>query len=239
VCTLVLARDVFPGHPLVVAANRDELLARPSAGPSLWPESIPFIAPKDLQAGGTWIGYSACGVLVAVTNRRLPAASGGARTSRGRLVVEALAHSTAALAAEHIGAAPGERYDGFHLVIADRAGAFLVWGDGASIQRRAIEPGLHVVTQLGFDGESPRDAAIRERVALMKAPTPEALRSLLTIHGPTPLDGTCVHADEVGYGTRSSTVLLADASGKAELFWGEGHPCTGELTPVVFTASRF
>ena len=69
VCTLVFAWQVFPDAPVVAAANRDELLDRPSEPPSVIEEEPGVVAPRDAEAGGTWIGYNEHGVLVAITNR--------------------------------------------------------------------------------------------------------------------------------------------------------------------------
>lgn len=40
--------------PLVIAANRDERLDRPASGPTRW-AGEKFFAPRDEQAGGTWL----------------------------------------------------------------------------------------------------------------------------------------------------------------------------------------
>jgi uncharacterized protein with NRDE domain len=69
VCTLVFAWQVFTDAPVVAAANRDELLDRPSASPDVIDESPRVLAPRDEEAGGTWIGYNEHGVFVAITNR--------------------------------------------------------------------------------------------------------------------------------------------------------------------------
>jgi len=55
-CLIVLAWR--PGHslPLLVAANRDEFYARPTAAMAEWPDAPGLIAGRDLQAGGTWLG---------------------------------------------------------------------------------------------------------------------------------------------------------------------------------------
>ena len=44
-------------------------------------------------------------------------------------------------------------------------------------------------------------------------------------HGTTPLEGADVHADELGYGTRSSIQLVL-RDWACELLWTQGHPCT-------------
>ena len=65
-CTLALLVPP-PGGVLQVAANRDEWLKRPAAAPAVWTEG--WLAPKDLEAGGTWLGLNAQGLFVGVTNR--------------------------------------------------------------------------------------------------------------------------------------------------------------------------
>src|SRR5689334_15144839 len=86
-CTLLVAAHVFEGHPIVVVANRDEQLDRPSSPPSIWPGG--FLAPRDDRAGGTWLGVNRAGVFVGITNRAF-APQDPARKSRGAIVTEAL-----------------------------------------------------------------------------------------------------------------------------------------------------
>jgi uncharacterized protein with NRDE domain len=87
-CTLVAFISAWHGSPLVIAANRDERLDRAASGPTRWVGER-FFAPRDDQAGGSWLGLHDSGLFVGVTNRagtpRNPAL-----VSRGRLVVEAL-----------------------------------------------------------------------------------------------------------------------------------------------------
>ena len=84
-CSIILG--VEPGR-FWLAANRDELLARPARGPFWWHQG--FLAGRDEQAGGTWLGLNQRGLAVGVTNR-FGAQRHPERGSRGALVVDALA----------------------------------------------------------------------------------------------------------------------------------------------------
>lgn len=89
-CTLTILRD--EGRVLVTM-NRDDLAGRPEAAPEEWPSAKPtFVAPKDLQAGGTWIGVNANGVIACLLNRYDPAPAGC--TSRGSIVLEAMRNAS-------------------------------------------------------------------------------------------------------------------------------------------------
>ena len=79
-CTLIALHRCVPGSPLVVAANRDEFLARPAEGPALrMRENGPILAPLDVEAGGTWLGLNGRGVFVGLTNLRPEGSEGGGR----------------------------------------------------------------------------------------------------------------------------------------------------------------
>ena len=68
-CTLIAFHHVWRNAPLVIACNRDEAYDRPASGP-VWSAAAPAVlAPIDDRAGGTWMGASANGVWVGITNR--------------------------------------------------------------------------------------------------------------------------------------------------------------------------
>ena len=66
-CLVLIAWKVHPQYPLIVAANRDEFLARPTQAAHRWPGATGMIAGKDLEAGGTWMGVDASGRFAAFT----------------------------------------------------------------------------------------------------------------------------------------------------------------------------
>ena len=97
-CTIALLPG-SPGH-LLLASNRDELRTRARA---LLPDgpvdlgATRALFPVDADAGGTWVGGNACGVLMTLLNNYQAAAHhapAAAPISRGVLVRELLACQT-------------------------------------------------------------------------------------------------------------------------------------------------
>jgi hypothetical protein len=84
-CLLIVLRGVAPGHPVVVASNRDERFDRKAAPPGLWVgQRRRVIAPRDREAGGTWLGVNDRGLCAGLTNiAGAPQRSGAA--TRGML----------------------------------------------------------------------------------------------------------------------------------------------------------
>lgn len=230
-CTLAVAFQVDRRWPLVVAANRDERLGRASEGWALrdGPGGTRHAAPRDALAGGTWIAVSAGGVFAGITNYHAPLEwyPDPDRRSRGELVALAAAARTAGAAREALAAAPAERWNPFHLLVADARSAFLWWYDGERSGLRDLGPGLHVVTERSPDGSCPRGDLVRARWPV--DPTIPKLRELLTVHAPPPERATCIHMDPA-YGTRSAAVLrLAPELAASELYVAEARPCLAPL----------
>ncbi|WP_135819667.1 NRDE family protein [Halostella litorea] len=234
-CTLTLAWRVFEDAPVVAAANRDELVDRPSEPPEVVEDDPRVVAPRDAEAGGTWIGYNEHGLLVAVTNRWTDADLAGDR-SRGLLVRDALRHGSAESAARFVERETDAReFDGFNLVLADADAALLFEWDG-TLRFSRLEPGVHVVVNVGADGrfdvpearpDAGRDQADNAR-GVRTALTPEPgetaegwLDRAADVLGDHEY-GVCVHGD--GFGTRSSSLILLGEDG-ARYRFADGPPC--------------
>lgn len=239
-CTLVAAFDPDAVFPLVVAANRDEQLARPSSPPRIWGGAPPFLAPRDEKAGGSWLGLNARGLFVAITNRFgvMPEES---RASRGELVVKALASPDAMALHIRLAALSPRTYNAFHLLYADRARAFVTWSDGERIQQQELRRGLHVVTERSLGGDDhARTELIQRHAAPLRrhaGPTLEELSALVSQHAEDRIGSVCVHVPELGYGTKSSMLLwLGRSLVTTRMAWAEGPPCTTpfvDQTPLV------
>ena len=245
-CTLTIGWRVFDDAPVVVAANRDERLGRASEPPAVSGRDPAVLAPRDAEAGGTWIGVNEHGVLAAVTNRWVDVPGGGER-SRGLLVRDVLdAASTHEARGVIDGALAAHTYDGFNLVVAERGGtttpgeptAVYVEWDG-SLDVRRLDPGVHVVVNVGVDGEyfEPERApdrgveqsrnATRLRAAL--APDPGESASAWRSRAADTLGdhdyGVCVHDPDRGFGTRSSSLFTLRADGTVDVRFADGPPC--------------
>jgi uncharacterized protein with NRDE domain len=229
-CTLVAAVGQFEGSPLVIAANRDERLDRPATPPRLWPAEMPFLAPRDEIAGGTWLGLNAAGLFVGITNR-FGAQPDPTRESRGKIVLEALRSPSAAALHRQLASIGTQRFNAFHLLYADPTDAFVSWFDGQRFAQAELGRGVHIVTERSLGGDDrARTETVRaawKGIEGQKVPDVDRLEALLRIHREDdPVGGTCVHLPSLRYGTRSSLVLLgaAELSG-TRFFWAEAPPC--------------
>lgn len=169
-CTLGFAWDVFDDY-LAVAANRDEALARPASPPAVRGDSPAVLAPRDEEAGGTWIGYNDHGTLVALTNRWTREPIDGDR-SRGLLVREALDRTTATESVAFVREELARRtYEPFHLLVADAERAVLFEHDTATSETH-LASGVYVVGNTGWCGErsGPVDATSPQRTETFFAP---------------------------------------------------------------------
>jgi len=239
-CTLIALHRVVPDVPLVVASNRDEYYARPAAPPTRVearsPEGPAFVAPHDLEAGGTWMGLNGSGVFVGLTNRRTERLEPG-RRSRGLLVADALGRRSARAVAEGMRQDVAGQYNPFHLLCADGRDAFLSVLREDGLETHELPPGVHAVGNRDADDPGQRKLGwLRDELAALDLEAPlavtlEALRGLLRSHPDPaqPFENPCVHTP--AYGTRSSS-LIAIGSRPGCYWHAEGAPCQSKYANV-------
>ncbi len=117
-CLIVFALRQHQDYPLIVAANRDEFYARPSAPLQCWqPENSPvdILSGRDLAAGGTWMGVATNGQFAAVTNIRNGHIVSDRPASRGQLVLDTLAKTNNTTFVNSL-AETAHHYNGFNLL---------------------------------------------------------------------------------------------------------------------------
>ncbi len=231
-CLILLAVNAHPRYPLVLAANRDEFLARPTRALHPWEDGSGIMAGRDLQEGGTWFGVTKEGRWAAVTNYREPGVTKEGAPSRGRLVTDYLRSDDPA--EEYLrGLLPADgRFNGFNLLAGDFGNVFYL-----SNRKQGITPlgsGVYGLSNHLLDTPWPKVVHGKERLShLIRADriVPENLFSLLADAEPAPdalLPDTGVGLEwervlsplfirHAGYGTRSSTVLLYGADRRVTL----------------------
>jgi uncharacterized protein with NRDE domain len=254
-CLLVVASRIVPGEPLIVGANRDELLDRPSTSMTVLDSGPPrVLGGRDELSGGTWLAVNRAGVCAGLTNQPLGDLKDPTRRSRGELPLAAARCPTAA-AAVHVLTSefrPAD-YNGAWLLVGDPTSLYFVdftgagAGSGAGSVATAtateLAPGIHVLENRPVDSPSAKVDLVREGLgdvwtgsagsagsALDGDDVAAAFRRVLADHrvpegDERPNSANCVHLDE--FGTRSSCLVRVKAGASA----GSGAPVGDVLAP--------
>lgn len=227
-CTLILLWRSVDQYDVVLGMNRDESATRPSEPPTLIDGTPAIVAPRDRQAGGTWVGASGEGLFAALSNRR--GRTSTTARSRGLLLLDALRTPTVPAADILVQRETREHeYNFFNVLVGTRRDLRFFRFDGQLAVTRGHE-GVNVLTNEGGNVQGdPKDELARNLLA--KAPTRtigdavRTLQSTLRTHASGGGVSLCNHA--AGGGTVSSTILaLSNADpGENVLLYAEGAPC--------------
>jgi uncharacterized protein with NRDE domain len=219
-----------PGHdwPLLLAANRDEMIGRPWRPPARhWPDRPEVVAGLDELAHGSWLGLNDDGVAAGVLNRFGTLGPAPNQRSRGELVLEALDHADAAAAAAALAELDPRAYRPFNMIVADNRHAFWLRHADPSGRRRvsvhALAPGLAMIAAGDLDDrETPRLCRYHPRFAAAQPPDPDrgdwnAWAALLADTETSPHDGPAGamrFLTERGFATVCSALLALPAAGR-------------------------
>lgn len=235
-CIAAMAWDAHPDWLMIVAGNRDEYHARPSAPLARWDDGSGIFAGRDLQAGGTWLGATEAGRFALVTNFRVPGFPQPDRASRGALVTDVLTG--------HEPEAP-ERYNPYNLLTANPRGAWL-WSNYPAAARLPLSPGVHGLSNGDFAHPWPKtrqlNAALTQWLGTGHGDI-AALFGALADDTPPPASDEGEQGPEAPfspvfirnplYGTRCSTVITIARDGGGRIaerrFDADGKP-VGETT---------
>ena len=170
-CLVAFAIGVSERWPLLIAANRDEFLNRPTLPLARWQTASgrEILSGRDLRAGGAWMGITPGGRVAFLTNVRGARADAGSR-SRGELVTRWLdsdddaAGFVAALEEE------GSDYGGFNLVVGDFQQGAWTWvtnnpavasGEASRLHLQALPPGLYGLSNAALDTPWPKTLELK------------------------------------------------------------------------------
>jgi uncharacterized protein with NRDE domain len=265
-CTLiVLSRPSHP-WPILIAANRDEMLTRPWRPPGRhWPDRPEVLAGLDELAGGSWLGINRHGLVAGILNRHGSLGPAQGMRSRGELVLEGLDHADADAAADALLHLDPHAYRSFNMVVADNTAAF--WLRNLGVERGAVRieafpipPGFSMIT--AYDRNDDASARIRDFLPRFEAspvPDPErgdwsAWQKLLGDRGsaakslPGAPDGEADNRESgmnvvtgFGFGTSSSSLLALPAVERVTTrpiwLFAAGRPDEAPYLPVDLAAA--
>ena len=258
-CTIVVLRRPDTDWPLLLAANRDEMVSRRCRPPARhWPAHPGVVAGLDELAGGTWLGLNDDGVAAGVLNRLNTLGPLPGSRSRGELPLRALDEKSARLAIAALGTLDANAYRPFNMIVADNRDAYWVRcrrageGEGGAnvIETGEIPPGLSMVTAYDLnDTSSPRTRRYLGRFRAAAEPDPvtgdwSAWTGILASreHDPDagPGGAMCVVTDH-GFETVSSSLIALPAGngprtqqgGKPIWLFSFGRPGETAFDPVA------
>ncbi|GAB4357825.1 MAG: NRDE family protein [Kiloniellaceae bacterium] len=221
-CTLVILRRPDHPWPVILAANRDEMIDRPWAAPGRhWADRPEVVAGLDRTAGGSWLGLNDHGVVAAVLNRRGSLGPAAGKRSRGELVLEALDHADALAAAEALAELNPAAYRSFNMLVADNRDAYWLRNRGTPetrvIELAPVPEGLSMLTAYDLnDPASPRIARHRADFEAAAPPDPwkqdwAAWQAILARGAPG--SEAAMTVERGGFQTVSSSLLALPAAG--------------------------
>ena len=235
-CTVIIATQASQPWPLLLAANRDEMLGRLWLPPGRhWPAQPDVVAGQDALGGGTWLGLNDAGIVATVLNRPGTLGPESGKRSRGELPLLALRHSTAAAAASQLASMDAAPWRSFNLVVADREGAWFLRGTGAGpVTARRLTAGTHMVT--AHDPDDMASLRVARHLSLFRAaplPAPPDWRAwpalLADAEGPRE---AALHVPALaGFGTVTST-LIGIGPGRVFLATPPGQPDAMQIVSV-------
>lgn len=231
-CLIAFAWQPNTRWQWVLAANRDEFHARPSAPLARWADAPQVLGGLDLSSGGSWLGVSDTGRLAAVTNVRQPSLPTGTPRSRGLLVSGFLQGQDSA---EHAAAALQARfaeYGSCNLLLADRSTAIYTSNQPAADVQR-LTPGVVGLSNARLETPWPKTRALKQALQRwLDAGEPSVQPLFAALADETRPADAALPDTGVGlarerllssafirgaqYGTRASTVLRVGADGLGE-----------------------
>lgn len=225
-CLIALNIGQHPDYPLILAANRDEFHARPTQAAHWWPDKPDILGGRDLQAGGTWLALHRNGRFATVTNFRDAAPPASILLSRGHLVTGFL--ESRLEPRDYLETIRESAYAGFNLIVGTVNEVAYLSNREEGI--RVLTPGTHGLSNALLDGPWHKVERSKTGLASLVAAgeiDETRLLRMMDDRGKAPvaevetgrLDFKTAHAVTApfivmpDYGTRCTTVVLADNNG--------------------------
>lgn len=244
-CVVAFSHHFHPRWRLLLAGNRDEFHARPTAALTRWP-GTGLLAGRDLVSGGTWVGLDARGRVAVVTNVRDGIAKPHSGPSRGALPVSLLGGALDAAATSEALLATSGSYAPFNLMLADADGCWHLGNHPR--QRQVLAAGVHGISNGHLDAPWPKTRQLTAALLAWVMADTDNLQGLwdaladehVASDAELPDTGVGIELERQlspafirgeAYGTRASTIVAVDHAGRGfihERRFGPGGVSEGE-----------
>ncbi|MFW2367458.1 MAG: NRDE family protein [Desulforhopalus sp.] len=227
-CLLFFSYNMTPGYRLVMAANRDEFLSRPTALLGYIDPAETLLAGRDITGGGTWLGVSKNMKFGAITNYRDCLLLPGNPPSRGEILLDFLQGEMDVRSYVHHLSSRGQNYNGFNVVLGDQHEVY--YYSNRNTTPRVLEPGFYGLSNHQLDTPWPKvvrgKKLLRPHMVECSTIDPYELFRLLEdrqqpLDEQLPVTGVglewerllgTIFIESDHYGTRSSAVVTIDDS---------------------------
>jgi uncharacterized protein with NRDE domain len=229
-CLILFSYNSLPDYMLVLASNRDEFYDRPTRPMGFWEDHPSILGGRDEKNMGTWFGITRDLRYAAITNYRDPSSVRIDAPSRGLIVSRFLEGDDTPKDYLETLRETSSAYNGFNLLLGDKNGLYYYSNRRSDIV--AVKPGIHGLSNAFLDTPWPKVEHGKQNLAnlLQKNPSvdTEGLFDLLADSRPAEdgilpdtgvglawerlLSPLFIESDV--YGTRASTVLLIDRTGR-------------------------
>ncbi|XP_039627416.1 transport and Golgi organization protein 2 homolog isoform X2 [Polypterus senegalus] len=229
-------------YRLILAANRDEVYNRPAKVADFWGDSGDILSGLDMEEGkkgGTWLGISKKGKLAALTNYLEPSSNADA-LGRGSLVSNFLMDNLDCFSYLKKISAEGHLYNGFNLLAADfktKEDTMCYYGNRGVEVPTFLKPGIYGLSnslletpwkklQHGkqlftavVNQNLPSESLVQQLLNVLNNQEPQLPDPAIEEQGkdfihPIVNKYAAVCVRSPGYGTRTNTIILIDATGQ-------------------------
>ena len=227
-CLITFHIAQYPTYKLVLAANRDEVYARPTEAAHFWENQSTLLAGKDLEANGTWLGITKAGKIAAITNchdGEFEEASHTKKKSRGKIVTNYLDSSLSPEDFLNELTAEKNAYLPFNVLLGTVDQLFHF--NSREQNFTPLMPGTHSISNATLNTPWPKVSRTKEQINKLASEKDAYMESLFQMmmdetpapddqlpNTPLPLDlnrkvsAPFIKTDE--FGTRCTTLILVD-----------------------------
>ena len=233
-CLLFFSYKKSPGFSLVLAANRDEFLVRPTASLGYLDNARCILGGRDLQEGGTWLAIDRSLRFAALTNYRDPSSEKIDAVSRGEIIMKYLSGNMSSKEYIRYILREGKNYNGFNVLVGDQKELYYYSNRGP--EPILLEPGYYGMSNHLLDTAWPKISRGKKLLYPYMVETsqisPDRVFEVLSDRE-RPADSelpdtgvglewerllSSIFIESAAYGTRSSALLTIDDRRRLDFF---------------------